>query len=653
MGQIRLVGRLLMTSALCAASAGWAQDQGDDTVFLGTLRISAPDAQALLGNDEITQEEIESRNPSTTKDVFAGESSITASGGAAIGQKVYVNGIEESLLSVTIDGARQNKSAFHHTGNVLLDPELLKRVEVSRGLAPADAGATALAGSIAYETKDAADLLEEGDNFGGYVKFGGDSNGNGVQGTLALFGRAGGFEYLLSATRRDSDDYKDGDGTRILGTEADLTDFMAKLAYTTQTGHRLEFAASQTEDTGLRAAQAGPGGILFIRPDFFGVVGAASVLTPGLSRRTSYTLTYTNEQPQGIWDPTVQLSYNEQEIDASGVYGVNKSLSGTIKNEFQLSNGTVTAGVDFFRETASGFGRGPGPFGSSGEEKLRNIGVFAQVRQDVGDRVSLSYGARYDTQKFTGADGSKFDGDGISANGSVDFVLSDTLTLNAGLASSWGGYELGEAALVNFGTPWTYAGFATSRAKSGRVGLRYDNGTWKASLALFRTEVDDIAAVLPTGGARGATADLISKGVDASLQYTAGKGFVKLSGTFADVEINGAAAGSTAYYLGRPVGDVIALETGWELSPSWRVGGTAEIALENDDAASVLPSYEVVNLYATYVPPNAPNVEIRFDARNILDETYASRSSDGIDSTRVVALTEPGRTFAVTARIRF
>lgn len=104
--------------------------------------------QAVLGNSEITEEDIENRNPSSTKYVFAGESFITASGGAAIGQKVFVNGIEESLLSVTIDGARQNKSALHHTGNVLLDPELLKRVEVSEGLAPADAGPGDLAGSI-------------------------------------------------------------------------------------------------------------------------------------------------------------------------------------------------------------------------------------------------------------------------------------------------------------------------------------------------------------------------------------------------------------------------------------------------------------------------------------------------------------------------
>lgn len=125
--------RLLACTALCAATPAWAQDT-DNEGFLGVIRIGSPEAQALLGNDTVTEEEIEGRNPSTIADVFDGESSVTVSGGASLAQKVFVNGIEESLLSVTIDGARQNKSAFHHAGNVLLDPELLKQVEISRGL---------------------------------------------------------------------------------------------------------------------------------------------------------------------------------------------------------------------------------------------------------------------------------------------------------------------------------------------------------------------------------------------------------------------------------------------------------------------------------------------------------------------------------------
>lgn len=141
-----------------------------------------------MGNDEISEEEIEQRNPQSIRDVFDGETSITTSGGAAIANKVFVNGVEESLLSVTIDGARQNKSAFHHTGSVLIDPALLKSVEVSKGLAPADAGPNALAGSLAYETKDAADLLQDGDNFGGMTTLTLGTNEDRIRAGLTLSG---------------------------------------------------------------------------------------------------------------------------------------------------------------------------------------------------------------------------------------------------------------------------------------------------------------------------------------------------------------------------------------------------------------------------------------------------------------------------------
>ncbi|MCZ4351705.1 TonB-dependent receptor [Roseovarius aestuarii] len=640
-------GRIALSVLMCTtATFAYAQD---DTPFdLGTIRIETSHAQSVLGNDEITVEEIEKRNPATIADVFAGESSITASGGAAIAQKVYVNGIEESLLSVTIDGARQNKSAFHHTGNVVIDPALLKSVEVSAGLSPADQGPNALAGSINYTTKDARDLLEPGDAFGGMYTLSYGSNGQGLRNTLTLFGQQGGFEYLFSGTRANGDDYDDGSGSTILGSAADLTDYIAKLAYTTAGGQRLSFSASQTTDSGLRASQNG-----FIRPDFAEVVGRPSTLYSAMSRRKSYTFTYEDENPTGMFAPYAQISYNEQAMDVGVLYGVNKSLSGVVKNEFQLGNGTLNVGIDFFDESAEGYDNSVSPRVSSGREKLRNIGVFAQARQDLSDRVSVSYGARYDWASFEAADGTDFNDDGLSVNGSVDVVLSDQLTLNAGVASSWGGYELGEAALVNYGTAWNYAGFTSSRATAYRLGLRYENGPWTAKAAVFDTEIKDINAVLPTAGARGATDDLTSRGFDGSLTYTGTRGFAAINYTYADVETNGSTVATTAYYLGRPVGHIFGLEAGYDITPEWGVGGTAQIALENDDTPTTLPGYEVLNLFAEYQPSRFENLNLRLDVHNVFDETYASRSSDGLGLTNVVPITEPGRTFTLTATLKF
>ncbi|MBT0958829.1 TonB-dependent receptor [Alphaproteobacteria bacterium KMM 3653] len=644
----RTAAQRLALTLLSCSTATFAYAQDDTPVDLGEIRIQSSEAQAVLGNDEITAEEIEERNAATIADVFAGESAILASGGAPIAQKVFVNGIEESLLSVTIDGARQNKSAFHHTGNVLLDPALLKSVEISAGLAPADQGAGALAGVISYTTKDARDLLEDGDNFGGLYTLSYGDNGLGFRNTMTVFGETGGFEYLLSGTRATGDDYEDGSGDEILGTGADLTDYMAKLAYTTEEGHRLSFSASETTDSGDRASQSG-----FIRPDFAEVVGRESELYGALSQRTSYTLTYEHGDAGGIWAPYVQLSYNEQVMDVGSLYGVNKSFSGVASNEFQLANGTVNVGFDFFDESAEGFDNSVSPRTSNGSEELRNIGVFAQARQDLSDRVSVSYGARYDWSTLEGAEGTEFSDSGLSVNGSIDYILNNNWTLNAGVASSWGGYELGEAALVNFRTPWTYDGFTTSRANAIRLGARYEKGPWAVSAALFQTEIEDIAAVLPSDGARGDLDDLTSRGVDASVTYTGGRGFATLNYTYADVELNEGTIASTDYYLGRPVGHVFGLEAAYDVNDEIRIGGTAQVALENNDTELALPGYETVNLYATYTPVSMENLTLRMDVYNLFDATYASRSSDGIDFAGVVPLTEPGRTINLTASIKF
>lgn len=579
---------------------------------------------------------------------------MTTSGGAAIAKKVYVNGIEESLLNVTIDGARQNKSAFHHTGNVLIDPGLLKAVEITSGLAPADNGPGGVGGSIAYTTKDAADLLDAGDSFGGRISLGAGSNGFGLHSTLTLYGRSEGFDFLLHGARHKGEDYKDGDGVTVQGTEPNIQDMVGKVSYTSKDGHKLAFSDSETRDTGQRAAQMGPGPFVFTRPDFSGLTTGPNMIIDALARRTSYALTYTQTQSDSWFDPFFQIAYNEQEIAAGDGWGQNTSFSGTFKNKFHLDNGTVTAGLDFFDEKAEGRTESSvAPLAFGGKETHRNIGVFVQARQDLSNSASVSYGARFDAQNFTGADGSKHKASGLSANAALDYRLSDLFTLNAGVASTFGGFALGEATIINFFGDWNYDGFKPSCSNSARLGLRFDNGPWVANGALFYTEINDLAAVLRSGGARGATTDVTSQGFDGSLAYQWGDGFARMNYTYANVKEDGDTISSTAYYRGRPMGHIVALETAWQPAYGWTIGGTAQIAPEYRPAN--MKAYSVWNAYAQYVPPSMDNLKIRLDMRNLFNETYVARANDsaGDTSGRPIPMNEPGRSVSFTATLTF
>ncbi|WP_375174009.1 TonB-dependent receptor domain-containing protein [Pseudooceanicola sp.] len=653
------------TRAMLLASVALVapQVQAQDVVELNTIRVESDAAQDLLGNTVVSEDEIEERNAASTDELFAGQSEIIATGGAVVAQKVLVHGIEESNLAVTIDGARQNKGAFHHTGNVPIDPYLLKRVEVSSGLAPADAGPGALAGVIAYETKGARDLLDVGKSFGGITSLSFNSNGNGFRRNLAVYGMQGGFEYLLGYSRQTGNDYKDGSGAVIGGTEPELTDYFGKFAFTSESGKRVEFSAEHISDRGLRPFQLG-----YARPDFANVPGRSTVYEVATTERTSYVLTYTDENPDGAIAPTIQLAYNRQYVDPGLAKGENTSLSGKVENDFLLGNGVLTAGVDFFIDEATPIGplgAVDGTYASLNSEKVESIGVYAQMRQDVGDRLSLSYGIRADAQRFTGANGQTWTDSGLSANASADVILNDALTLNIGAASVWGGYELNEAALINFqqlrggvltNAFATYGQPSTSRATNARIGLRYEQGPLSLAGAIFHTEIkgadDPFTAATSTN-------DIKSQGIDLSARYTGGRGYFEANWTYADVTTNGNTTASTDYYIGRPVGHVIGLSGAFDVTDEIRIGGTAEIALRNDDPASLgalysaLPGYEVVNLWATYKPRSIKNLEVRFDVKNLFDETYSGRGNDGVGFSRVTPLTDPGRSFGVTATVRF
>ena len=154
-------------------------------------------------------------------------------------------------------------------------------------------------------------------------------------------------------------------------------------------------------------------------------------------------------------------------------------------------------------------------------------------------------------------------------------------------------------------------------------------------------------------GARGGSADLTSRGFDGSISYTADRGYAKLNYIYADVELDKETIGTTSYYLDRPMGHIFALQATCDISDEWHIGGNAEIALENKNTEIALVGYEVFNAYTTYTPQSLDKLDVRLDVRNIFDETYVSRSSDGIDSVRVVPLNEQGRTIALTASIKF
>jgi hemoglobin/transferrin/lactoferrin receptor protein len=138
---------------------------------------------------------------------------------------VNLRGYDRRGVLVLVDGVRQGTDTGH-LNSTFLDPALIKRIEVVRGPSALLYGSGALGGVIAYDTADAKDLLEAGQN-SGYRVFGTAATGDHSlgMGASALAHRYAGRTACMVS--RDRGDLRQSDGTTAPNDEA-INNMLAK-----------------------------------------------------------------------------------------------------------------------------------------------------------------------------------------------------------------------------------------------------------------------------------------------------------------------------------------------------------------------------------------------------------------------------------------
>ncbi|KIN69624.1 putative tonB dependent iron siderophore receptor [Sulfitobacter donghicola DSW-25 = KCTC 12864 = JCM 14565] len=632
--------------------------QATDSFQLNTIFL-----ETASENDnavDVESEDIARQNPADVQDLFKSEPTISVGSSIPASQKLYVNGVEETNLNVTIDSSRQNNKVFHHATTTYIDPALLKAVRINPGVAPADAGAGALAGSVAYETRDVGDLLGEDLTFGGFVKSEYDSNGNIFTKSGSVYGRKGGFEYLGFLKIANGDLRSDGSGEDIVGSGTDLVSGLGKLAYEAESGDRFEFSMEQVTDDELRPYRANIALITAGRP---------VDLTRNYDiNRQNFVFTYTDETPTGWWDPTIKLAYSETDLvideDTQFSRGTTGSFNGVIQNRFALPNGSITAGVDFYSDEAEleYYGVTDSTYDILASEKSRNIGLFAQARMDLSPRARVSYGLRADFQEFTDLHGETTSDNGFSGNLSGEFDVTDNVVLSAGYSSVWGGVPLAENFILNDAWAYPEDGIEAVTSENIFLAANANFGAWDLSGKLFRTNIDNARTPSWSGGPD-LQADLESRGFELGLGYAWANGFARIGYANIDSEIDGRTADSySGNYLTTPLGEVVTLEVVHTLPQhNLTFGADAQIVLSETNtydfdtggAGPTLPSYEVVNGFVEWKPKRNENWTIRGEVNNLFDATYANRATYGQEFATVNPLLEPGRSFKISASLKF
>ncbi|GAB1362757.1 TonB-dependent receptor [Rhodobacter sp.] len=661
----RIIALLGGVSAMALATTAVAQEtQSPLGTFLGTITLIFGGQENIesTGGAVVTEEDIEALQPADVSELFARESAVNVSGGAGPSKRIHVFGIEQSKLAVTVDGVPQFGTGWHHTGSNVIDPTFLKSVEVEAGAA-ADAGFGAAAGAVRYTTVGAQDMLEEGQAVGGRAALSYGSNGRGVAGSLAGYGRANGFDWFLMIYGSGGDNYKSGDGAEIPGTEPASQGALAKFGYEVDT-HRIELSLEHSKDEADR--------VIKMNMD----LNHDPTVYPLKVTRDTLSLKYTSTAPTDGWDPEA-LFY----ISQSGYWRPNyaaarngdmdldaKATGGKLQNTFTMGAGKITAGIDFAYEDfrVDNYGDTPATHPRIWNFSTMQVGAYVQGRFEFDNGIDLSTGMRYDHHRLNSFDGARFTGSGASVNGTISYEFADGFEVFAGASETWLGYDMGEYGLLHARTTSFHIdpAYKPATATNYKVGLNANGEVWSGGLTFFDTRLKDVASY-DTSAAVNAivnSGEMRSKGFTLNGHYGWDTGRVGVSFTKADVTVDGVFALADGSAV-MPIGDTASIYIDQDLpSLNMKVGATVEWAGTLSDPVLTAAgfkdhsSYTVVNTYAEWSPPAVEDLTVRFAVDNLLDETYYERSSyiERVAGARQIhPLYAPGRTVSLGVNLKF
>lgn len=685
----RLALRHLMASAaIFAAIPAVAQDSasqpsndddGETIVVVGAL------TDVAIGREEIQQTQANDLN-----DLFRNVPSVAVGGSLGIAQKIYVRGLEDSLLNVTIDGAPQRGTLFHHVGRVTIEPELLESVEVQAGAGEATSGFGAIGGAIRFRTVDPVALLKDGRDYGAIAKAGWFSNdGYKLSGTAysRLFGDVG---ILGSFVHVDRDNFRDGDGNTLRGTGARQQLGFVKLGGELGGGHRLTLSYEHRDEEGEFGQR--PNWPVRANDRLFPVEGVrqTAIANYGLATAAGIDIEAT-----GYW---TRSEFTQDRWDRWGLYGAEiESYGFDARARIRRAGHDVTLGAEYREDSVSSQYLGDpamwqpswDPAIGRFEETGSLMGLYIQDRWRVVEPLLLSFGARYDAYDVnlvTYRNGT--DSDGFSFNGGATLDIAPGLSLNAGYAEAFRGKEIGDAFTLEKHPDRLSLSpsLRPERVRNIEGGVKYDLDGISASAVYYKMKINDV--ILDQLGRTVArpeqdavfyenVGDFKAEGFELRAGYRNGPFSIDGYYNHYDSRLNGnRIEGYEQIALGNSVGDNWAISAAYD--PSRALGFRATVTTYQDlndievlfreaelgfiDGTRFIdkPGYTVVDLFARFQPFGTDTVELQAAVYNLFDKQYRAHASVGDyaqlglpDYAIVQGLPEPGRNVRLTAAFRF
>ncbi len=631
-----------------------------DPVMVTVGRVLQPERQLLTPVTVVDRAEIERRQAGDLSDLLFAVPGVSSTQGPRPEAMVpNIRGLGEGRVVMRIDGARQNM-AIRHRAHTLLDPALLQRVEILRGPASTLYGSGATGGVILFETRDAEDVLEPGRRFGGHASLGYHGSNDEYAGTATLAARAGDFGLLTSVSRRSADDYSDGSGNTLSFTEFDVLSGLVKSDWDIDANQELALTwLGFVDESPSRATADRPVGDVVDRS----------------TRQQSASLRYRLDPPDRrvaldavlYWS---DLIFDERPVTAGQVRDerslstVGLDLANTSRFRTGSVDHTLTYGAELYRDIQRGLADGvPAPEFRGSERET--VGLFAQNRASLNERLDLLLGLRYDaidsTPDVDGLVATSFSE--MSWQAGVLFDLTARWRLSASFNEAFRAPALRELFIGGQHFPGNRylpnPDLQPESATSYEVGLRYsrkglltDADRLRGRVALFRNDIEDFIEQR----VRGANAP--PPLTDTTRFDNVGEARIdglelELDWRIADYRVHLFAARLRGddRELGIPLESIPGDEIGLRLERSVRslfVGGQVVHTAEQDRlfvtpfGAQPTPAHTRVDLFATWQATAALRIHARID--NLADATYRRH---------LTLINQPGRSIKLQADYRF
>ncbi|KJG02390.1 TonB-dependent receptor domain-containing protein [Photobacterium angustum] len=602
----------------------------------------------------IDSEQLERQQANDINDIFRTDPEVSIGGGSGVSQKIYVRGIEDTKLNVSIDGATQSANLFHHQGRLSIEPELLKQVEVAAGAGRATDGPGALGGAIRFKTKDAEDMLQDGERFGGLVKAGYYDNTEGYKTSVSGYGYlTDSVSVLATLLYSNLGNYTDGAGKEQQYSEAQNKVGFLKVTGDLTNEQKVTLSYDRREDEAYRK----------FKPQFDDDMRGTAPLDQNIVRET-ITANYSYNPLNSNWLDLNFTVYNtdtsfEQlsratpaDTDNSIKY---ETIGGDIRNTSAFGQNSITYGVDYRHDSVNamfaGVWKGK-PYSDKYKPKGSVTGAYIQGDFQVFEPLLLSVGGRYDEYKYTDSGGFKLKHSGFSPNASLRYAILPSFSIYAGYAEALRGAQVPTGVFKLNNKP-TDPDLKAERAKNTELGASWISGGFNLSATAYIAKIDDVVGLKNSN-----IGDLEDRGFTARAGYHWQGLSTSLSYNHSSPEIDGERLRDGDHYgIGTSTGDTWVADINYQVLDNLLIGYTGRYVQKLDGATvpdggelytyEEKPGFAVHDIYSQWKPLSGEELTLSLAVKNLFDKSYRDHASYGViegsDGWVMKGTREPGR----------